>query len=75
MFIVTFAEAFVEVGAISGATIRLKAAMYCRPRMNTWGICNNNNLYTESGQTLQGSFSVVSTPIFASKYSLELGSI
>ena len=43
MFIVTFAEAFVEVGAISGATIRLKAAMYCRPRMSTWGICNNNN--------------------------------
>ena len=29
----------------------------------TWGICNNNNnndLYAESGQTLQGSFSAVS---------------
>ena len=29
------------------------------------------DLYTESGQTLQGSCSAVSTPIFASKYSLE----
>ena len=29
------------------------------------------DLYAESGQTLQGSFSAVSTPIFASKYSLE----
>jgi len=29
------------------------------------------DLYTESGQTLQGSFSAVSTPIFASKYALE----
>ena len=28
-------------------------------------------LYTESGQTSQGSFSAVSTPIFASKYALE----
>ena len=31
----------------------------------------NKLLYTESGQTLQGSFSAVSKPIFASKYSLE----
>ena len=31
-------------------------------------------LYAESGQTLQGSFSAVSKPNFASKYSLELGS-
>ena len=29
------------------------------------------DLYTESGQTSQGSFSAVSTPIFASKYALE----
>ena len=29
------------------------------------------DLYTESGQTLQGSFSAVSKPIFATKYSLE----
>ena len=29
------------------------------------------DLYAESGQTLQGSFSAVSTPIFASKYALE----
>ena len=27
------------------------------------------DLYTEGGQTLQGSFSAVSTPIFANKYS------
>ena len=30
------------------------------------------DLYAESGQTLQGSFSAVSVPNFASKYSLEL---
>ena len=29
------------------------------------------DLYAESGQTLQGSFSAVSKPNFASKYSLE----
>ena len=29
------------------------------------------DLYTESGQTLEGSFSAVSKPIFATKYSLE----
>ena len=29
------------------------------------------DLYTESGQTLQSSFSAVSKPIFATKYSLE----
>ena len=28
---------------------------------------NLGDLYAESGQTLQGSFSAVSTPIFASK--------
>ena len=38
--------------------------------------CNNDpdkvsNLYAESGQTLQGSFSAVSKPNFASKYALE----
>ena len=32
---------------------------------------NLGDLYAESGQTLQGSFSVVSKPNFASKYSLE----
>ena len=32
---------------------------------------NLGDLYTESGQTLQGSFSAASTPIFASKYALE----
>ena len=37
------------------------------------GILNLGDLYTESGQTLQGSFSAVSKPNFArlSKYSLE----
>ena len=42
---------------------------------STWGICNNNDndpdLCAESGQTLQGSFSAVSKPIFASKYALQ----
>ena len=33
------------------------------------------DLYAESGQTLQGSLTAVSKPNFASKYSLELGSI
>ena len=32
---------------------------------------NLGDLYAESGQTLQGSFSAVSNPNFASKYSLE----
>ena len=32
---------------------------------------NLGDLYAESGQTLQGSFSAVSKPNFASKYSLE----
>ena len=32
---------------------------------------NLGDLYEESGQTLQGSFSAVSQPNFASKYSLE----
>ena len=40
-------------------------AIYISP---TLGICNNNRiLYTESGQTLRGSFSAVSKPKFASK--------
>ena len=34
-------------------------------------IQNLGDLYTESGQTLQSSFSAVSKPIFATKYSLE----
>ena len=33
---------------------------------------NLGDLYTESGQTLQGSFSAGSKPNFASKYALEL---
>ena len=33
---------------------------------------NLGDLYTESGQILQGSFSAVSKPNFAHKYSLEL---
>ena len=36
---------------------------------------NLGDLYTESGQTLQGWFSAVSKPNFAIKYSLELGSV
>ena len=32
-------------------------------------------LYAESGQTLRGLFSAVSKPNFASKYSLEFGSV
>ena len=38
-----------------------------RPKLGYLG-----DLYAESGQTLQGSFSAVSKPNFASKYSLEL---
>ena len=37
----------------------------------TSGICIIIIMYAESGQTLQGSFSAVSKPNFASKYSLE----
>ena len=37
----------------------------------TLAICNNSDLYAESGQTLQASFSAVSKPKFASNYSLE----
>ena len=33
-------------------------------------ILNMGDLYAESGQTLQGSFSAVSKPNFASKYSV-----
>ena len=33
------------------------------------------DLYAESGQTLQGLFSAVSKPNFASKYSLETGTL
>ena len=35
----------------------------------------NVDLYTESGQTLQSSFSAVSKQNFESKYSLELGKL
>ena len=31
----------------------------------------DGDLYTDSGQTLYGSFSAVSKPMFAAKYSLE----
>ena len=53
--------------------IRYPSGSYHRgaPSLHTWGIWNNNDLYAESGQTLQGSFSAVSKSIFASKYSLE----
>ena len=40
-------------------------------RENVVGAKHLGNLYTESGQTLQGSFSAVSKPNFASKYALE----
>ena len=33
--------------------------------------CHLGDLYTESGQTLQGSLSASSKPIFATKYSFE----
>ena len=36
-------------------------------RSNCFGV-NLGDLYTESGQTLQGSFSAVSKPNFARKY-------
>ena len=46
--------------------------LYIAPSMlNYFYTVNLGDLYTESGQTLQGSFSAVSTPIFASKYALE----
>ena len=54
-------------------TIRSPLRRYEAHR-ETWGIRNNNNNndpYAESGQNLQGSFSAVSKPNFASKYSLE----
>ena len=54
-------------------TIRSPLRRYEAHR-ETWGIRNNDNNndpYAESGQTLQGSFSAVSKPNFASKYSLE----
>ena len=35
--------------------------------------CDLGDLYTESGQTLQSSFSAVSKPNFASKYAFENG--
>ena len=55
------------------SSVTLVQPSHIRSCRATWGICNNNNndLYAESGQTLQGSFSAVSKPHFASKYSLE----
>ena len=42
----------------------------------TWGICNNNNnLYTESGHTLQCSFSAASKQNFASTHVKALAEI
>ena len=59
-----------EVKAIDGPNPADRMAAH---RHSTWGICNTNNDpdYAESGQILQGSFSAVSKPKFASKYSLE----
>ena len=51
-----------EAGAAGAAAARRKRA-HARVHLG--------DLYTESGQTLQGSFSSISKPIFASKYSLE----
>ena len=56
-------------GSRSNAAARRASAPKRSANNGTWGICNNNNdLYTESGQTLQGSFSAVSKPNFTSKY-------
>ena len=41
------------------------------PRQHPQLVADLGDLYAESGQTLQGSFSAVSKPNFASKYSLE----
>ena len=56
---------------------KANAAAAQTSRQHGWKARNRNlgDLYAESGQTLQGSFSAVSKPNFASKYSLELGSI
>ena len=40
-------------------------------RVSRKSVVHLRDLYEESGQTLQGSFSAVSKPKFASKYSLE----
>ena len=53
------AAALRDLGAL-GLSTATGSAAFAQPR-----------LYTESGQTLKGSFSAVSKPIFASKYSLE----
>ena len=39
-------------------------------RFDFW-VQDLRNLYTESGQTVQGSLSAVSKPIFVTKYALE----
>ena len=41
------------------------------PRTTHYTNVDLGDLYAESGQTLQGSFSAVSKPNFASKYALE----
>ena len=64
---------------VTGSTYGLKD-VYCvvhnikilrfRPARQNW-VVSPGDLYTESGQTLQGSFSALSKPNFASKYSLK----
>ena len=55
----------------------MRRRMCCRgpviTLMSSFGAVTSylGDMYTESGQTLQGSFSAVSKPNFASKYSLE----
>ena len=55
--------------------LKLVKAAHCfctRIRDGLLTVSNDlGDLYTESGQTLQSSFSAVSKPIFATKYSLE----
>ena len=50
----------------SNSAVPLLSPCHCGPHY-----CYLGDLYTESGQTLQSSFSAVSKPIFATKYSLE----
>ena len=48
---------------------------YQSPPLGPVASSDLGDLYAESGQTLQGSFSTVSKPNFGRKYSFELGSI
>ena len=62
-------------GRVNNAALRSAAVPYltcrCHPILLLFHLGNLGDLYTVSGQTLQGSFSAVSKPNFASKYSLE----